>query len=138
MPSSYLNNAVDFDGDGRRDIWTSLPDVFASMANYLARAGWRRGYTWGRRVRPPGDLPPGALGLEARKPLAEWQRLGVRRADGGALPAVEVDASLVKPDGAGGDRAYLTYDNFRVLLDWNRSTYFALTVGELADLIRDG
>ncbi len=138
MPSSYLNNAVDFDGDGRRDIWTSLPDVFASMANYLARAGWQRGYIWGRRVQPPGDLPPDVVGLDKAKRLAEWQRLGMRRADGGALPAVDIAAALVMPDGPGGDRAYLTYDNFRVLLNWNRSTYFALTVGELADLIRDG
>ncbi|HET6519421.1 MAG TPA: lytic murein transglycosylase [Geminicoccaceae bacterium] len=138
MPSSYLRSAVDFDGDGRRDIWTSLPDVFASMANYLARAGWERGYIWGRRVQAPGDLPAAAVGLEVRKPLPEWRRLGVRRADGGALPAADIPASLVRPDGADGARAYLAYHNFRVLLNWNRSTYFALAVGELADLIRDG
>ena len=143
MPSSYLRHAVDFDGDGRRDIWASLPDVFGSIANYLADAGWQRGYIWGRPVQVPDDLPAGLVGLDVKKPLPEWGELGVRRADGGPLPAVDIPASLVIPDGGAGDaadgaRAYLVYHNFGVLMDWNRSTYFALTVGELADRIRDG
>jgi membrane-bound lytic murein transglycosylase B len=137
MPSSYLRHAVDFDGDGRPDIWTSLPDVFASIANYLARAGWQPGYRWGRPVQAPPDLPPDLVGPEVRKALPQWGEVGGRRADGGPLPAADIAASLIRPDGANG-RAYLTYDNYRVFLNWNRSTYFALTVGELSDLIRDG
>lgn len=137
MPSSYLSFAVDYDGDGRRDIWTSLPDIFASMANYLANAGWNDSYTWGREVRMPSSLGGEVLGLDAGKPLPAWQRLGVRRADGRSLPAVPIEASLLSTDDGAGP-AYLVYDNFRVLMLWNRSTYFALTVGELSDLIQYG
>jgi membrane-bound lytic murein transglycosylase B len=137
LPSSYLDFAVDYDGDGRRDIWTSLPDIFASMANYLARAGWNPRYTWGREVEAPRALDNGVLGLEVRKPLPRWQQLGVRRADGRDLPPVGIDASLLRMDDGAGP-AYLVYHNFRVLLAWNRSTYFALSVGELADLIGEG
>ncbi len=137
MPSSFLTYAVDYDGDGRRDIWTSLPDVFASIANYLAKAGWDDRYTWGREVRAPARLNGEVVGLAMRKPLPEWQKLGVRRADGSDLPLVALDASLLRTDdGQGPD--YLVYGNFRVLMVWNRSTYFALTVGQLADLISHG
>ena len=86
MPSSYHAYAVDYDGDGRRDIWTSLPDVFASIANYLARAGWNDRYTWGRKVTPPPALDGELVGLETIRPLPEWQALGVRRSNG-ARPA---------------------------------------------------
>jgi membrane-bound lytic murein transglycosylase B len=137
MPSSYLSYAVDYDGDGRRDIWTSLPDIFASMANYLANAGWNDRYTWGRQVRPPTSIAADLLGLEVQKPLPSWQDLGVRRSNGSGLPPVEIDASLLWTDDRRGP-AYLVYSNFRVLMLWNRSTYFALTVGELSDLIRYG
>jgi membrane-bound lytic murein transglycosylase B len=137
MPSSYLSYAVDFDGDGRRDIWTSLPDVFASIANYLARAGWNDRHTWGREVSLPGALNGESRGLEVRRPLPEWQAMGVRRVDGQDLPAVVLDASLLHTDDGEGP-AYLVYGNFRVLMAWNRSTYFGLTVGQLADLIERG
>lgn len=137
MPSSYLAYAVDYDGDGRRDIWSSLPDVFASIANYLAKAGWNDRHTWGRKVRSPVGLDGGVTGLEVTKPLPAWQALGVRRADGTDLPRVALDASLLRTDDGDGP-AYLVYHNFRVLMAWNRSTYFALTVGELSDLIHRG
>jgi membrane-bound lytic murein transglycosylase B len=137
MPSSYLSYAVDYDGDGRRDIWTSLPDIFASMANYLANAGWNDRYTWGREVRPPASIGANLLGLEVERPLPSWQDLGIRRTNGNGLPPVEIDASLLWTDDRSGP-AYLVYHNFRVLMLWNRSTYFALTVGELSDLIRYG
>ena len=95
MPSSYHAYAVDYDGDGRRDIWTSLPDVFASIANYLAKAGWNDRHTWGRKVSLPPTLERRAgRASRRRKPLPEWQALGVRRADGADLPAVALDASL--------------------------------------------
>jgi len=137
MPSSYHAYAVDYDGDGHRDIWTSLPDVFASIANYLARAGWNDRFTWGRRVDPPAGLNGALVGLEHARPLPEWQALGVRRANGADLPAVALEASLLRTDDGQGP-SYLVYHNFRVLMAWNRSTYFALTVGELADLIERG
>lgn len=134
MPTTYLAHAVDADGDGRRDIWNSLHDTFASMANYLAAAGWRSGYTWGREVVLMRPAPLDRTGLDHRAPLAVWHRHGVRRVDGGPLPQANLDASLLLPDGANG-RAFLVYDNFRVLMRWNRSTYFALAVGHLADAL---
>ena len=137
MPSSYLAHAVDYDGDGRRDIWTSPPDVFASIANYLAKAGWNDRYTWGRQVQLSDHLDAQAAGLEIVKPLPEWHALGVKRSNGDDLPVVALDASLLRMDEGQGP-AYLVYNNFRVLMAWNRSTYFALTVGELADLIDHG
>jgi membrane-bound lytic murein transglycosylase B len=133
MPSSYLAHAVDFDRDGRRDIWGSPADIFASIANYLAKAGWSDRHTWGRQVRLPDGLQAGD-GLEVVKPLPEWQALGVRRSDGRDLPMVALDAAVLQMDEGKGP-AYLVYQNFRVLMAWNRSTYFALTVGSLADLI---
>ncbi|MDX1540680.1 MAG: lytic murein transglycosylase, partial [Geminicoccaceae bacterium] len=132
MPSSFVRFAVDYDGDGRRDIWTNTADVLASIANYLAEAGWTDRYTWGREVQPPPALGEELVGLDVRRPLPVWQELGVRRKDGGALPAVPIDASLVWMDDRAGP-AFLVYKNFRVLMAWNRSTYFAATVGELAD-----
>lgn len=136
MPSSFITYAVDHNGDGRRDIWTTLADVFASTAHYLQRTGWRTGETWGRRVVSPSVLEAELIGLGVRKPLAAWQNLGVRRAHGDDLPAVSLQASLLLPAGSEGP-AFLVYENFRTLLKWNRSTYFALAVGQLADHLRD-
>ncbi|MGI9416388.1 MAG: lytic murein transglycosylase [Geminicoccaceae bacterium] len=137
MPSSFLRYAVDYDGDGRRDIWNTLPDVFASIANYLSKSGWDDKYTWGRPVKlaaaPP--TPTSSNGLKVVKSLPEWQSLGVRRKNGQRLPAVALNASLLQTDDGEGP-SYLVYDNFRVLMVWNRSTYFALTVSELSDLIK--
>jgi membrane-bound lytic murein transglycosylase B len=137
MPSSYLAHAVDYDRDGRRDIWTSPPDVFASIANYLAKAGWNARHTWGRQVQLSDHSAAEAAGLEVVKPLPEWHALGVKRSNGSDLPLVALDASLLRTDDGQGP-AYLVYNNFRVLMAWNRSTYFALTVGELSDLIERG
>jgi membrane-bound lytic murein transglycosylase B len=134
MPSSFLNFAVDHDGDGRKDIWKTRADIFASAANLLASHGWERGWTWGRPVRLPDVFDLGVEGLDNKKPLAEWQALGIRRTDGRDLPNAEIDASLIMPDGPDG-AVFLVYDNFRVILHWNRSDYFALTVGYLADRI---
>jgi membrane-bound lytic murein transglycosylase B len=132
IPSTYLRFAVDGDGDGRRDIWRSLPDIFASAAHYLERSGWKTGYTWGRRVRLPDGLDPSRAGPGTRMPLDEWRSLGVRRADGGTLPVAPIEATLLLPDGPDGT-AYLVYANYRTLLRWNRSHLFALSVCHLAD-----
>ena len=134
MPSSFLNFAYDHDGDGRKDIWTSLPDVFASTANYLSRSGWRGDEISARRVVLPEDFDDGLEGLKTIKPLRDWQALGVRRQDGSDLPVAEIKASLLKPAGSGGP-AFLVYNNYRTILKWNRSHYFAMAVGRLADRI---
>jgi membrane-bound lytic murein transglycosylase B len=115
MPTSFLSYAVDADGDGRRDIWTSVPDVFASIANYLARAGWRPAEPWGQRVRLPAGLDGALAGAGVEKPLAAWQRLGIRRADGRELPRGALPASLVFPRGA-SKLAVLVHQNARVLM----------------------
>ena len=133
MPSTFLAYAVDGSGDGKRDIWRSRADVFASMANYLSRMGWDRRYIWGREVQLTNGVATG--GLDERQPLARWQAAGGRRADGNDLPAVAIDASLLQMDEGRGP-SYLVYDNFRVLMRWNRSTYFATSVGLLANAIR--
>lgn len=135
MPSSFLNFAQDFDGDGHKDIWNTKADVFASAANYLSESGWHGDERWGRLVEVPRDLPREYFDLDVKKSLAEWQRLGVRKSNGASLPNVEgMQASLVQPDGV-GNSAYLVYNNYRVIMKWNRSTYFATSVGLLADAI---
>ncbi|MGQ0675968.1 MAG: lytic murein transglycosylase [Rhodospirillales bacterium] len=136
MPSSFLSFAVDYDGDGRRDIWTTLPDVFASIANYLGKSGWNADQNWGLAVRLPEGFDAALASLEVKKPLAEWTKLGVRRADGQALPDRPVEASIVKP--GNGEDAFAVYDNYRVVMKWNRSLYFATAVGTLADRIGGG
>lgn len=135
MPSSFHRFAVDGNNDGRRDIWTSLPDVFASTANYLGKSGWKEDERWGRRVKLPAGFSESNVSLDVRKSLASWAALGVRLPDGSNLPANgDMQASLVAPDGLSGD-AFLVYDNYRVIMKWNKSTYFATSVGLLADQI---
>lgn len=137
MPSSFLSYAVDADGDGRKDIWNSLPDVFASAANYLSRVGWQADQTWGREVKLPSAFDPELTRIGVKKSLAEWRRMGVRRADGGDLPSRDIEASLVEAEGPGSP-AFLVYGNYHAILKWNRSTFFAIAVGLLADRIADG
>lgn len=134
MPSAFLRFAVDFDGDGRRDIWSDGPDLFASIGNYLAQSGWHPGESWGRAVTLPPGFDPRLASLDVLRPTADWQALGLRRADGGDLSPGDPPASVLQPGGADGP-AFLIYDNFRVLLRWNRSNYFATAVGLLADRI---
>jgi membrane-bound lytic murein transglycosylase B len=143
MPSSYLAHAQDFDGDGRRDIWKTLPDVFASIANYLAAYGWKDDQIWGREVKvPPGGGTRLAASVGFRQsgcraareltvkiPLAKWQSLGVRTAAGGALPKVARDASLLRA----GAKNYLVYSNYDALLGYNCAHAYALAVGLLSD-----
>lgn len=135
MPSSFNNFAVDEDGDGRRDIWETQIDVFASAANYLSKVGWRDDITWGRKVKLPAGFDLSLASLDTEKRLSEWQAMGVRRADGGDLPARDLPASLVLPVKGSATPAYLVYQNYRNILKWNRSTYFALAVGHLSDAI---
>ena len=148
MPSSYLAYAQDFDGDGRRDIWRNEGDVFASIANYLAKHGWSDDQTWGRRVLAPAAARQNAIrnydrkarGCRAMKKmsrakgLSEWSRLGVKKADGSPLPSRNLSAQMVLPDGKDG-AAYLVYKNYRSILRYNCAHLYAVTVGELADAL---
>lgn len=135
MPSSFLNFAVDFDGNGRKNLWTSQEDVFGSAANYLAKSGWNGSETWGRKVILPTPFDVRLINYKkVTKSLKAWDELGVRRADGSRLPGVDIKASLVQPKEGQGP-SFIIYGNYRAILKWNRSHYFALAVGHLADAI---
>ncbi len=134
LPSSFLRYAVDHDGDGRRDIWSSRPDVFASIARYLAGVGWRGGETWGYAVRLPRDFDRALAGPTMTRALSEWQRRGVRRVGGADLPLGDASGSVLLPEGA-HEPAFLVLENYHVLLRWNRSVLFAIAAGVLADAI---
>jgi len=135
MPTVYRDHAVDGDGDGRVDLFSSPADALTSGANYLAALGWQRGERWGREVRLPEDFDYARSGIDQRRSLAEWRAMGVTRADGGPLPVVEgMDAALLVPMGRHGP-AFVVYDNFDVIMGWNRSQAYAIAVGHLADRI---
>ena len=145
MPSSYLQYAVDYDGDGHRDIWKSTPDALASIANYLKGYGWRAGETWGREVKVPDaaqariaeEIPKRPEGCYAirnmteRQPLARWRALGVRLANGKPLPQADLVAGLVDV----GERKFLVYPNYDAILGYNCAHYYALSVALLGDAI---
>lgn len=132
MPSTFARYAVDEDGDGRKDIWGALPDVFGSAANYLSKLGWDNQYTWGREVRLPEQFDLDLADLRLKKPLDEWNTLGIKRMDKRALPSADIEASLILPAGHKGP-AFLVYNNFEAILSWNRSLLYAVSVGHLAD-----
>ena len=145
MPSSYLQFAEDFNGDGKRDIWTTPDDVFASIANYLKGHGWTEGQTWGREVTVSKEGASHIAGTVERRtgscqairnmtvplPLSEWQALGVRTTGGGALPKADVRASMV----SGTTRHFLVYPNYDALLEYNCANAYALSVALLGDRI---
>ena len=148
LPSSYQAFAVDADGDGRRDIWTSVPDIFASIANYLKAHGWAAGVRWGREVRVTDRVAArvaaavplrlnGACqavrGMTEARPLTEWRSLGVTQRSGALLPAAGLAASLVRVDA----RSFLVYGNYEALLAYNCAHTYALSVGILADRVGD-
>jgi membrane-bound lytic murein transglycosylase B len=132
IPTTYKGYAIDFDGDGKRDLWGSLPDIFASAANYLSRSGWQRDKTWGREVLLPQGFDIALTGMDIRKPLKEWNEFGIRRVDGKPLPNIDIEASVMLPAGYKGP-AFLVYKNYRTIMVWNRSHLYALAVGHLAD-----
>lgn len=135
MPSTFLRSAVDFDGDGRRDIVGSVPDALASTAKFLQNAGWRRGEPWGYEVRLPRDLDTRGMGRKSKQPIAEWRRLGLTRTDGAALPDTLSSAGLLVP--ARGGPAFLVGRNFDALYSYNASENYALAIAHLADLVAD-
>ncbi|MFN2332213.1 MAG: lytic murein transglycosylase [Halomonas sp.] len=133
IPSSFEAYAVDGDGDGRRDIWGSIPDVMASTANYLARANWRAGEPWGVEIAIPDGFDYAQAELATRRSAQEWAELGVRPIAGGSLPAFDA-ASVIVPAGARGP-SFLVGPNYRSILRYNNATSYALAVGTLANEI---
>lgn len=138
MPSTFTAYAVDRDGDNRRDIWNSLPDVFASAANFLSSIGWRSDQGWGQEVLLPANFNYDLVSIETvpetNKTLSEWAVLGVRQANGQPLLPSQTQGALILPGGAEGP-AFLVYGNYRQILNWNRSILYAIAVGSLADRI---
>ena len=150
MPSSFLKLAQDFDGDGKKDIWHTQADVFASIANYLKHYGWNDQQTWGRQVHLPKEAQSLMEQVKLEKPekgcralrahsqklsLAQWNELGVKRLNNHELPKVALSATLTIPDGVTGD-AFLTYPNFRTILRYNCANSYAITVGLLSDKLK--
>lgn len=134
MPSTFLRHAADFDGDGRKDIWGTQADVFASAGQFLSRLGWKRGEPWGHQVTLPAKLDDRLFDKKLAKTNRQWRALGVKSAAGGTPEAPHRKATLIRPGGDDGP-AYLVHANYHVLLGWNRSKYFATAVGLLADAL---
>jgi membrane-bound lytic murein transglycosylase B len=130
MPTSFLEYAVDYDKDGKRDIWHDEADVFASIANYLSSSGWDNKEGWGRPVEPAAGFNPALADIKTEKKLSEWKELGIKK-----IPASDRKASLIFVGEGDAAKPYIIYGNYKVLLKWNRSRYFATAVGTLADKI---
>jgi len=137
IPTSYLSFAVDWTGDGKKDIWNSSSDALASTANYLAEAGWKGDRPWGWEVRLPKDLDKALIGRDNWKTVGEWVKLGIVRADGSKFPNPKVEAFVMVPQGVSGPR-FLVTRNFLAIMDYNLSHSYALAVGHLGDRIRGG
>lgn len=138
LPSVFYQYGVDGDGDGRIDIWNSLPDIFHSAANFLTNLGWKGDERWGREVLLPDDFDFSQVGSSTRKSLREWRDTGITQLNGEPIPVVDdMEASVILPAGAQGP-AFLAYANFRATMGYNPSTFYALTVGHLADRYTGG
>lgn len=132
LPSSWVEYAVDYDGDGRKDIWESKPDVFASIANYMKKNGWQTGEPWAIHVKLPAGFDHKLEGKTIVKPVKEWNAMGVRTESGQALPDQELQASIVQPNGG---PVFLAYPNYKMILRYNNSIYYAGAIGYMADKI---
>ncbi len=132
LPSSWVDYAVDYDGDGHKDIWDSIPDALASIANYMKKNGWHANQPWAVMVRLPAHFDPKLMGKSMSKPVREWQALGVRTEQGEALPEPDLLASVIQPSGG---PVFLAYPNYKMILRYNNSIYYAGAIGYLADKI---
>ncbi|MBL4615555.1 MAG: lytic murein transglycosylase [Magnetovibrio sp.] len=132
IPTTFDAYATDYDGDGKIDIWGNQADAYASAANFLTKSGWKDDEIWGREVVLPDGFDFNLAHMKVKKTLAQWQAMGVRKVGGVKLPRVDMQASIVAPAGAQGP-AFLIYGNFRTIMVWNRSIFYALAVGQLAD-----
>ncbi|MFB2683955.1 lytic murein transglycosylase [Shewanella mangrovisoli] len=137
MPSAYAKYAIDGDGDGKADLWNSTEDALTSAANFLQHLGWQRNERWGREVVLPRNFSYENLGAKQAQPLSQWAAQSVVQSNGLPLPAIDMKASLYLPSGHTGP-AFLGYENFNVIMRWNRSEFYAITVGHLADRINGG
>lgn len=137
MPTSWAKYSADYDGDGRNDIWTNIPDALASTANYLSSHGWRPGETWGYEVTLPQGFNYALADEETTRTLGEWQGIGIRRVHGREFPRPSDEATLLLPAGARGP-AFLLLKNFDVIKRYNNATSYAMGVGHLADRIMGG
>ena len=137
MPSSFLSYAQDYNKDGRKDIWGTKEDALASAANYLSKLKWNNNETWGREVIVNDNfiLSEDELTLQNKKKISDWQSLGVRRMDGSDLPKKNIEGYLIKIKDTNKERYFLVYQNFKKILKWNTSNYFAIAVGILSDSI---
>jgi membrane-bound lytic murein transglycosylase B len=135
IPSSYLSYAVDWTGDGKKDIWGSKEDALASTANYLAKSGWKSDRPWGWEVVLPKTFNKALIGRTKWRPVAEWMKLGVTPASGGSFKAPQADAFVMIPQGIDGP-AFLVTKNFSAIMAYNFSHSYALAVGHLGDRIR--
>jgi len=137
IPTSYLKYAVDWTGDGKKDIWNSKEDALASTANYLAKSGWKNDRPWGWEVKLPAKFNRGLIGRTNWRPVAEWVKLGIKPARGGTFSAPQADAFVMVPQGVEGP-PFLVTRNFLAIMDYNQSHSYALAVGHLADRIKGG
>jgi membrane-bound lytic murein transglycosylase B len=135
MPSNVQAYGVDADKDGIVDLWNSQEDIYTSAANFLKHLGWKKGQRWGREVTIPKNFDYRLTGLQNKKKVTDWGLLGIRKANGSALPNSSMEGSLIVPMGHRGP-AFLVYQNFSVILGWNRSQLYALSVGYLGDRIK--
>ncbi len=134
MPSAYAKYAVDADGDGKADLFNSTQDALSSAANFLNQLGWARNERWGREVLLPKGYDFRHLGRNDKQSLTTWAELGLTQVSGKALSTPDMQAALYLPAGHSGP-AFLGYDNFDVIMRWNRSEFYAIAVGHLADRI---
>lgn len=134
MPSAYINYAIDGDGDGQINLWDSEEDALASAANFLAQLGWQPGYRWGREVTLPDKFDYRETGYKNRRSITQWNKMGIAKADGSDLGTSEEQGYIVVPAGHTGP-AFIAYHNFRVIMRWNNSEFYAIAVGKLADQI---
>ncbi len=139
MPTNYLKYAVDFDGDGHRNIWTSVPDTLASIANYMVQKGWQRGRGWGYEVTIPQNVSCAQEGPDLAKPISQWASLGIQRVSGKSFPSDEMRAigMMLVPAGRDGPEFIVT-PNFYVIKEYNNSDLYGLYIGNLADRIANG
>lgn len=134
MPSAYRTYALDGDADGRADLWNSIPDALTSAAHFLEALGWEKELRWGREVRLPDGFDYQQSGLDKRLPLRQWRELGVVLPNGNPVPDQDIEAALLIPAGHRGPK-FIVYKNFDVIMRWNRSAVYALSVGHLADRV---
>lgn len=135
MPSTYLRLAVDFDGDGRRDLVGNIPDALASTAHFLSKGGWRTGQPWGYEVKLPAGFDAAGTGRRNKRSLAEWSSRGIRHMDGAALTGPAQEAALMLPAGVAGP-AFIVFKNFDAIYGYNAAESYALAIAHLADRLR--